>query len=681
MIALNGLNPEQYEAVTTLKGSLLILAGAGTGKTRVITYRMANMLQNGISAKSIVALTFTNKAAREMKDRLLGLVGEKAKEVTSGTFHSYCLLLLKRFHRHVNLPKRFSIAGVSDQLELVRKALEEKKLNGLLKAEDVQFEISSAKNWLKSPEDVRNGKFQRKLAPDLLADLYELYERQLRLNQVIDFDDCIYKVHEMLAKFPEVKEKIHRQYEYFLVDEFQDTNAAQLSLLQQLAEKHQNICVVGDDDQSIYSWRGALYETIEKFLKSFPDTKLIKLTQNYRCTNIILNLANQLIKNNKKRQEKELWSSHHDQHLVKYNLCNDDENEAQWIALKIKGLLGRDFKPGEIGVLYRANAQARQIEFALREYNIAYKTYGGQSFFERKEVKDFLSYLKLILNPDDRLAFYRVINTPSRGIGLKTLEHLDSIAESNKCSPFQAIAFCEEMPIGEGTKKALQDFKLVLLQLKQMPRKNSDDLLDLANHIIQDFSLKSSINQKSKDDNLRQKKIENLLAIPHWLQNAAKNFLQGAPEGQKELDDLIEFITVGDTPDFSGDAEHRDHVSLMSIHSSKGLEFPAVFVCGLEEELLPHKNSLNTSQELDEERRLFYVAITRAKKYLFLSSCAYRKSRGQNISRQKSRFLAEIPWENIEDESSQEFIASTAQRAETRKSQTLSKLRSLRAQL
>ncbi|MES2746332.1 MAG: UvrD-helicase domain-containing protein, partial [Bdellovibrionota bacterium] len=400
MVNLSSLNAEQYDAVTQIQGPVMIIAGAGTGKTRVITYRMTHMLGSGLDGQHIVALTFTNKAAKEMKERLVELVGKRAKPIFIGTFHSFCLRILREFSSLLGMDTRFSLAGTSDQLDLIRKALEERGWQGLYKPEDLLARISKAKNALLLPHELDNG-FDDK-DPAVLAAVYDLYERQLKLNRVIDFDDCIFKTALLLKNNPEVVEKLEQRWTHYLVDEFQDTNFAQLYILELLASRYKNICVVGDDDQSIYSWRGAMVETLDRFETTFVGTRLIKLEQNYRCSNVILNAANKVIRNNTGRKNKTLWSASTNEDPITLASHVDDVAEAKWISLKIFGLLGKGRRPREMGILYRANKQSRAIELALRENNIPYKVFGGTSFFERKEVKDFLCYFRLSVNPNDR---------------------------------------------------------------------------------------------------------------------------------------------------------------------------------------------------------------------------------------------------------------------------------------
>jgi DNA helicase II / ATP-dependent DNA helicase PcrA len=676
MLNLSTLNPPQRDAVINYNGPMLILAGAGTGKTRVITFRIAHMIANGVAADSIVALSFTNKAAREMAERVKALIGSaKSKEVRLSTFHSFCLNLLRQHQKASGLAVGFGLAGTSDQIDLVRRGLEEKNWAGLYQADRMLFKISAAKGHLLSPQDIRDGKGPKIEDPLILADVYDLYERQLRLNRVIDFDDCIYKLVKMVEKNPEVRLKLRNKFKYFLVDEFQDTNFCQLSVLKELVGEDHNVCAVGDDDQSIYSWRGAMYEVLEQYEELFPGTTLVKLEQNYRCSTIILDAANEVIKNNSIRKDKTLWCEAKDTGPIQLTPQPDEAEEANFLAEKCIALLGSGKEPREIGVLYRANNQSKAIELALRESRIVYKTFGGQSFFERKEVKDFLCYIRLALNPQDHLALWRIINYPSRGIGLKSLETIEEIAKKSGRPPFSVIKR-EGLGLPKKTTESLIDFSAKITALGNLPLSTSEDVLALGNAILEDCGLLNDIKTKEKNIAKRAAKIENLKSIPLWLSRAAEDLIQdeGYLNPQSFLDNLCLERDKKEKDDKQG-----NYVSLMTIHGSKGLEFPCVFVVGLEEDLLPHKNSITSPQGLAEERRLFYVAITRAKEKLFLSYARERSAGFQKNSRIKSRFLKEIPADCLSSIDAQ--IDTVEVRKEKRKQSTLSKLSALRGSL
>ncbi len=643
-----GLNPEQLQAVNTVHGPLMILAGAGTGKTRVITARIAHMLGTGIAPEHIAAVTFTNKAAREMLERITAMLPAGAKLPRIGTFHSFCLDILRKFPRQAGLTTRFNIIATSDQVDLVKRALEEKNWQTQYYAEKILYQISNAKNALLGPDDVAAGAFT-KLDPELdasvLAAIYELYERQLQLNRVIDFDDCIFRAYRLLKTNADVLEKIRQRFRYLMVDEFQDTNAAQLTLLHLLAAEHRNICVVGDDDQSIYSWRGAVSENLQLFEDLFPNPVQIKLEQNYRCSNVILNAANTIIKNNFARKDKTLWSKNPSTQDVIINEFDNDANEARWVAEKIYGLLGRGIPAHNIAILYRANAQARVAELALREFNIRYKVYGGQSFFERKEIKDFLAYLRLLANPDDRLAFWRAINTPPRGLGLKSLEQIDQVSTQENCSPYTA-ATTHAAKLPTRVRPIVADFTSQLQNIRATIH-SVDDLEAACLAIIKTFQLETDIKLGSKDGQVAQRKLDALRRMPMMIKDAAHDILKDNPRA--DWRDLIDKLTLGEYERDDDDKNNtRGTVSLMTIHASKGLEYQAVFLIGLEDGQLPHKNSLELGvSAIAEERRLFYVALTRAKEFLFLSYALSKITNGETIPREPSRFLAELPEDGI----------------------------------
>jgi DNA helicase II / ATP-dependent DNA helicase PcrA len=679
-VNLATLNPEQRLGVESIQGPVLMLAGAGTGKTRVITTRIAYMLQMGVSPESIAAMTFTNKAAREMAERVRELVGPQASKIKIGTFHSFCLMILREYGSRLGLASKFSLASTSDQIDLLTRALREEKTFQGINIEALHAAISRAKNALWTPSDFARHALHMTLTldADSCQRAYELYERQLKLNRMIDFDDCIFKCVTLLQSFPEVRAQLENRFRYYMVDEFQDTNAAQLQMLELLAKKHNNVCVVGDDDQSIYSWRGAVYETLERFESIFPGTRLIKLEQNYRCTNTILKAANTVIRNNEKRKEKALWSESKAEYPIFLEPSDTEENEARALALKCMALLGEGFKPKDIAILYRANNQARLFELALREVNIPYETFGGSSFFERKEVKDFLSYIRLIGRPDDRLAFWRVINTPHRGIGIKSLERIEAGCQASQKSPFaEAKTNAPNLGLTASSQRALTGFIDDLIDLQSAKTDTPEDIEALGLEVIRRFNLFSDIREHTKDAASRERKIENLKSLPSWLKRCASDMLEDS--GRLDVFELLDRLTLNDR-DVSekDDKGFSNRVSLMTIHASKGLEFPVVFLTGLEEELFPHKNSLTSLQGIQEERRLFYVALTRAKLKLFLTYALERGIGLYKSTRLPSRFLKEIP-QDILNGSIQN--ANPAASQETRVAKTLSSFQSLRANL
>ncbi len=672
MLNLSTLNPQQREGVTQIHGPIMLLAGAGTGKTRVITYRIAHMLSQGIAPESIVALSFTNKAAREMTERVKALVGGKAKKVWLGTFHSFCLSILRRFPEQAGLAPGFGLADTSDQIELVRKGLEEKNWAGLYEADRMHYQIGVAKNHLLTADDIRTGKLPAPMQEDpaIVSEVFGLYERQLRLHRVIDFDDCIYKTVFLLRDHADVRAILKEEHKFLMVDEYQDTNLGQLSVIEHLASDNHDVCVVGDDDQSIYSWRGAMYEVLERFEQLFPKTKIIKLEQNYRCTNVILSAANTVIKNNARRKEKTLWSASEDRSPVILAACEDDQAEAKLIAEKCITLLGLGHQPRDIGILYRAKG----IELALREARIAYRTFGGQSFFERKEVKDFVCYFRLVLECEDRLALWRIINTPNRGIGIKTLEKIEEQARLAKKSPYSVLL---GMDGGGKSDTSVQRFVSLIESFRAHPLDTPEDMEALGHIILRQSGIENDIKVKTENAASRDKKLQNLRSLPKWLATLAQDLLD--EDGHIDRRTLLDSLCLDN--DRRQEKEHDgNQVSLMTIHASKGLEFPAVFVIGVEEDLLPHKNS-QTPDSICEERRLFYVALTRAKKKLFLSHCLERSTGFSRLTRKPSRFIAELPIDSYLRIDEAESLAIRVQTAEERKSQTISRLGALRGAL
>jgi len=682
MVNLSDLNPEQREAVTTVKGPVLILAGAGTGKTRVISYRIAHMTSTGIPPEAIVALSFTNKAAKEMAERVRALTGSAvAKQLRLGTFHSFCLSMLREFPEAAGLDRRFSIAPMSDQMDLVRKALEEKAWQGTYAIDILQGQISRAKNMLFSPEDIRRlaAPGPSGVDPQVLAEVYDLYERQLKLHRLIDFDDCIYKAVRLLRENADLCKRLQERYRYLMVDEFQDTNSAQLCVLEELAGTRHNICVVGDDDQSIYSWRGAMYETLERFEKMFPGTKLVKLEQNYRCSNIILDAANTVIKNNSQRKEKALWSKSQETSPIVVSALDSDESEARWIAEKCMSYLGEGHQPRDIGILYRSNNLSRPIEMALREVGIPSKTFGGQSFFERKEVKDFLAYLRLVINSDDRLAFWRIINVPTRGLGLKTLEKIEELGKQTRKSPYAVIKNDAHRDHFSRQWSSIEKFTQLISELAQTGLATPADVEVLGQRIIKDCGLIDDVRQNTQQGSSRDRKLESLRLLPAWLRKACDEMVDET--GKLDAYELLDRMTLSDQNPRKEEDRSGNFVSLMTIHGAKGLEFPHVFVCGVEEDILPHKNSVIESGGIAEERRLFYVALTRGKKRVHLSYTLERSHHGRSASRFPSRFFKEIPENLLVHASEMSKIEAGAAHAEVRKTNTLSQLSKIRESL
>ncbi len=666
MLDLESLNPPQRNAVESITGPLMILAGAGTGKTRVISVRVCHMILQGICPTSIVALTFTNKAAKEMASRIRELIGKKANGLNVGTFHSFCLKQLRKYPDEANLQEGFSLAGSSDQIDIVRRVLEELGYTKVFRPEELLSRISSAKSHVLAPKNIEE-LGQIDADAHLLSKIYSLYERHLKLNNAIDFDDCIYKFIQLAKSNQTVKSSLQKQFKYFLVDEFQDTNICQLEALDQVASKSQNVCVVGDDDQSIYSWRGADPSILLKFEKLFPQTKLIKLEQNYRCTSIILDAANEVIRNNQQRKSKTLWSEKKSEDKIFVRSEKDDTGEARWVAQKCQAIIGSGNKGRDIGILYRTNSQARALEVALRESRIKYRVYGGSSFFERKEVKDFLSYFKLVLSESDALSFWRIINTPPRGVGLKSQEIIAEFSKNNECSPLLgAQKVIRQLP--NKAQGGITELAEIYQSLKNHPTSTPEEIESLGQKIISSFKLAEDIRAKVSQDASRQRKVDSLKKLPSWLKTICEEYAQ--EHGKLKPNDIIDSLCLSSDPKPEVESTESNSVSLMTIHSAKGLEFPFVFICGVEEEQIPHKNS-QSLREVAEERRLFYVALTRAKRKLFITWSRKRYSGFQLSDRKPSRFLDEIPSSLID---MKKEVLSTQQK----KTNSLNKLAALR---
>jgi len=566
-------------------------------------------------------------------------------------------------------------------LDFVRKCLEEKGLAGAYRADTVLGCISYAKNQLWDAEDIARtagvvafGTFDS----DFVAEIFALYERRLRLNHAIDFDDCIYKAVRILQSNEDIRLKLQSDYPFILVDEFQDTNMTQLRILELLAGTNKNVCVVGDDDQSIYGWRGARADILVKFEEAFPGAELIKLQQNYRCTSLILNSANELIKNNSGRKDKKLWSKKETPAKITLFRAPNPTEEAIWIARRCLALQGKGYKPKDICILYRANNQNKTLELAFREHHLQYKVYGGQSLFERKEIKDVLAYLRLVANLNERPSFWRIINTPPRGFGLKTLETIEELSQSRRLSPFKVLCECEEdLPArvrGDGRRFADE-----IMELKNLRLEAPEDLSALVHRIIKTFHLETEIRAQKLSEDSMEAKINSLRRVPVWLSEMAKRVSEDI--GRFDLMEIMDRVTLNDTDKREADGD-KNHISLMTIHAAKGLEFAHVFVCGLNDGILPHNNSLGTPHGLEEERRLLYVAITRAKEKLHLS---YTDEQGAGVrlsSAKRSRFLEELPKDllSTEDGDDSGLAAGMATPGE-RKQRVLGRLAELRGQL
>ncbi len=634
---LKELNDKQYEAVVNTKGPCLVIAGAGSGKTKVLTHKIAYIMQEE-NAKpwDILAITFTNKAANEMKERIANLVGDNVKDMWVGTFHSICVRILRRFIDRIGFDTSFIIFDTSDQKTLIKNCLKDLAIDDkLFNERSVQSEISNAKNDMLEPFQY-TAKAMGDYRKEKIATVYELYQKRLKENNAIDFDDIINYTIKILMENPDVLEYYSNKFKYVLVDEYQDTNKAQFTLITLLASKNGNITVVGDNDQGIYSFRGADISNILNFEKDFPGTKIIKLEQNYRCTGNILKAANAVIKNNEVKYAKKLWTENEIGKLPKVYLADNEYDEGSYIVEQIEHLKREEYyKYSDFAILYRMNTQSRAIEDIFRRENIPYKIIGGLKFYERKEIKDIIAYLRLIQNTSDNLSLKRIINEPKRGIGKTSLDSIEELANNEGISMYKIIKDAQQYGLNRIYLKS-RDFINVIEELRQKQK-------DLTiSELIKLTLKKTGYMQALKDEKTieAENRIENL-----------DEFLTVAIEFEEQfaentLAEFLEGITL--SSDLDNMEETEDSVTLMTLHSAKGLEFPVVFLVGMEEGIFPGYKSIGEPKELEEERRLCYVGITRAKENLFLTCSKKRTIFGSTSCNAVSRFLKEIPKELLD---------------------------------
>ncbi len=638
---LSGLNPEQRKAVKHTEGPLLIMAGAGSGKTRVLTHRIAYLLvEKGVAPWNILAITFTNKAAREMQSRVASITGPAAESIWISTFHSMCVRILRRDSDRIGINRNFTILDATDQLSVIKQALKDLNLDSKkFDARSILGTISSAKNELKTAADFQ--KTAQGIYEEVAADVYEVYEKQLRKNHALDFDDLIMSTIKLFQRVPEVLEHYQRKFQYIHVDEYQDTNRAQYVLVNLLAERYRNLCVVGDSDQSIYRWRGADIVNILSFEQDYADTEVILLEQNYRSTKRILQAANEVIQNNTSRKPKNLWTDNSEGANLHYYQADSEHTESYFIVGKIKEMLQEKRKPSDIAILYRTNAQSRVIEEALVKSNISYTIVGGTKFYDRKEIKDILAYLRLIANPDDDISLSRIINVPRRGIGASTLDKIVQHAAIHDLSIMEALGEVELMGLSARFVNALTEFRDQVLNWSKMQEYLS--VTELTEEVLEKTGYKEALEKEKSIES--QSRLENL-----------EEFLSVTQEFEKQNEDksLIAFLTdlalIADIDKMDDDEKDKkkDGVVLMTLHSAKGLEFPVVFLMGLEEGIFPHSRSLFDDDEMEEERRLAYVGITRAEEELFLTNAKMRTLYGKTTMNAPSRFINEIPDEIME---------------------------------
>ena len=637
MNLVEGLNDKQKEAVIETEGPCLVIAGAGSGKTKVLTHKIAYLIEEkNIKPWNILAITFTNKAANEMKERITNLIGEVANDMWIGTFHSICVKILRKFIDRVGYNSDFVIFDTSDQKTLIKQCIRSLNLDDKIYTDrGVIAEISNSKNEMLTPMQYKL-RTNNEIRKEKIAEIYEIYQRRLKENNALDFDDIINLTIQILTENQDVLEYYSEKFKYVLVDEYQDTNKAQFTLITLLSGRHGNITVVGDNDQGIYSFRGADITNILNFEKDFPGTKIIKLEQNYRSTKAILDAANAVIKHNEKKYEKNLWTEKEGGKRPEVAILDNEYEEANFIVEQINRLKREEYyKYSDFTVLYRTNAQSRSIEDIFRRENILYKMIGGLKFYERKEIKDVIAYLRLIHNQADNLSLGRIINEPKRGIGQTSMEKIEAIAETNGISMYEVIKHAEQY----GLNKVFINSREFINTIEDLSSKKDEMLIsELTKEVL------------NKTGYMKALELENTAQAESRIENL-NEFLTVAMEFEEEnaensLAEFLESITL--SSDIDGMEDKEDSVTLMTLHSAKGLEFPVVFLVGMEEGLFPSYRSIGEQREIEEERRLCYVGITRAKEYLFLTCAKQRTIFGSTSLNKISRFLEEIPKELLE---------------------------------
>lgn len=647
---LRQLNEAQLAPVLQKDGAMIVIAGAGSGKTRVLTYRIAHLMEQGVDAFSILALTFTNKAAREMKKRIAEIVGpSEAKNLWMGTFHSVFAKLLRSEAEKLGYPSNFTIYDTQDSQSVIRAVIKDMHLDkDIYKYKQIYSRISSCKNSLITVKAYFNN--PELMEADAMAkiprfgDIYKAYVERCFKAGAMDFDDLLLKTNELLTRFPEVLAKYQNRFRYILVDEYQDTNHSQYLIVRALSDRYQNICVVGDDAQSIYAFRGANISNILNFQRDYDDVKVYRLEQNYRSTKNIVEAANSIIEKNKTRLEKVVWTNNESGNKIRINRTMTDGDEGRFVASSIfENKMNHQLKNSDFAILYRTNAQSRAMEDALRKKDIPYRIYGGLSFYQRKEIKDVIAYLRLILNPKDEEALKRIINYPARGIGDTTLDKLIVTANHFKRSVFEVMDNIDkvDLKINSGTKNKLRDFVTMIKSFQVLNQ--GYNAFEIAEHVVRKTGLLQELKKDGTPEGIaRIENIEELL-------NGLRDFV----EEQKEIDEatasLAEFLEdVALATDLDNEKGDDDRVALMTIHLAKGLEFPYVYIVGMEEDLFPSMMSMNTREELEEERRLFYVALTRAEKQAYLTYAQTRYRWGKLVDAEPSRFIEEIDEDYLE---------------------------------
>jgi len=646
---LKDLNKEQYDAVVNSEGASMIIAGAGSGKTRVLTFRIAHLLNKGVDPFHILALTFTNKAAREMKERVIQLIGNgEARNVWMGTFHSVFAKILRIEGYHLGYPSHFTIYDTDDSKKLIRNIIKEMNLDPKVYVPNyIRNRISMAKSHLIGPEDYATDPeiitVDESGAKPLIKDIYKSYNARLKRSDAMDFDDLLFNTYLLFHSFAEVLYKYQQKFKYILVDEYQDTNEAQYLIVKKLAANTENICVVGDDAQSIYAFRGANIQNILNFRKDYPDYKLFKLEQNYRSTKVIVNAANKVITFNREQIKKTVWTDNGEGEKIGFIKATSDNEEGKLVADAIFSAKMNQQRPNrDFAILYRTNAQSRSMEESLRKLNIPYRVYGGQSFYNRKEIKDLLAYFRIVINPKDEEALQRSISTPSRGIGKTSMQHIIVTADAQEVSMWEVMIAPQKyaLKVNAGILNKLSVFTTMIKSFAAKMKKK--DAYEVAKLIANDSGLIRMYREEETPESIsRVENMDELLNSVKEFSERGAEANEGDLESQGSLKEFMQEVALFTDADKEEDGDN-DKVSLMTIHAAKGLEFPFVFIVGLEENLFPSVQSISTRSDLEEERRLFYVALTRAKKKITLSYAENRYRWGQFSFSEPSRFLEEI---------------------------------------
>ncbi|WP_265365479.1 DNA helicase PcrA [Staphylococcus epidermidis] len=641
---VKNMNSEQSEAVRTTEGPLLIMAGAGSGKTRVLTHRIAYLLdEKDVSPYNILAITFTNKAAKEMKARVEHLVGEEAQVIWMSTFHSMCVRILRRDADRIGIERNFTIIDPTDQKSVIKDVLKSENIDSK-RFEPRMFigAISNLKNELKTPEDAQ--KEANDFHSQMVATVYKGYQRQLSRNEALDFDDLIMTTINLFERVPETLEYYQNKFQYIHVDEYQDTNKAQYTLVKLLANKFKNLCVVGDSDQSIYGWRGADIQNILSFEEDYPEAKTIFLEQNYRSTKNILNAANEVIKHNSERKPKGLWTANSGGDKIQYYEAMTERDEAEYVVKEIMKHQRSGKKYSEMAILYRTNAQSRVLEETFMKSNIPYTMVGGQKFYDRKEIKDLLSYLRVIANSNDDISLQRIINVPKRGIGHSSVEKIQTYALQNNISMFDALAEVDFIGLSKKvTQECISFYEMIQNLIKEQEFLEISEIVD---EVLQKSGYRDMLDrEQSIESRSRLENLDEFMSVP-------KDYEENTPlEEQSLINFLTDLSLVADIDE----ADTQNGVTLMTMHSAKGLEFPIVFIMGMEESLFPHIRAIKSEDdhEMEEERRICYVAITRAEELLYITNATTRMLFGRSQSNMPSRFLKEIPEDLLDSHTGQ----------------------------